>query len=217
MPYLIQAEERDVPYELFEHLANIIDESPVLTYADATSELHHGHGILHFEDQAEAERLLGRFNAIGFRCFLLDTLLNVPAPETVHLPAPTLEAQPELVAVARLDTVTEKKEWSFSPWRTRLSILTNLPVQSGVEERTVEQSDSSYCLDLLTRTRHWRARGGYWAPIREYLGRADLSAAYCTTAVKKLIANDRNIIHFGSEADYDHYVKWLYQLQYAKP
>ena len=97
MPYLIQAEEREISYELFEQLARIIDESPVLTYADATSELHHGHGILHFEDKAEAERLLTRFNAIGFRCFLLEKLLEIPTAEDLHLPAPKLDPPPELV------------------------------------------------------------------------------------------------------------------------
>ena len=217
MAYLIQAEEREIPYELFVRLAEIIDESPVLTYADATSELHHGHGILHFEDKAEAERVLTRFNAIGFRCFLLDKLLDLPPPEALHLPAPNPEAPPELVVAARLDTVTERKVWSYNPWRIRLSIFGNIPLTTGIEERTVEQPDSSFCLDLLTRTRHRRAHSGSWIPIRECLVTANLATAYHNAGAQKLIANDRNIIHFGSEADYDHYVKWLYQLQYAKP
>jgi len=217
MPYLIQAEEREISYESFEQLAEIIDESPVLTYADATSELHHGHGILHFEDQAEAKRLLVRFNALGFRCFLLEKLLETPTAEVLHLPAPKLEAPPELVVAARLETATERKEWDYNPWRIRLSIFGNLPLTSGVEERTVEEHDSSYGLDLLTRTRHWRVRSGSWVPIREFLTAAGLAAAYRSVGVQKLVANDRNIIRFPGQTDYGHYVRWLYQLRYAKP
>ena len=217
MPYLIQAEEREISYELFAQLAEIIDESPVLTYADATSELHHGHGILHFEDQAEAERLLVRFNASGFRCFLLDKLLDMPAAEDLHLPAPKLEAPPELVVAARLDTVTARKEWDYNPWRIRLAIFGNFHLTSGVEERAVEEHASYYGLDLLTRTRHWRAHSGSWVPVREFLITADLTAAYRSAGAQKLVSNDRNIIRFSGQTDYDHYVKWLYQLHYARP
>ncbi len=75
MPYLIQAEEREIPYDLMHQLAKVIADSPGLICADGMHEVRTGHGILQVRDRAEADRLSELFGTLGVPVFLLDELL----------------------------------------------------------------------------------------------------------------------------------------------
>jgi len=214
MPYLIQAEEREISFDLFQSLAEIMDESPDIILADATTQLRHAHGVLSVPDKAEAQRLWERFNAIGFRNFVVEKLLDVPPPETFDPHAPKIEVPVELVTVGHVDAVTEKTVEHWNPLNVHVYQYSGF-LDTGLQEWTVEQHDDHCYLDLLTRTRHWRAKVGGPADFVDLLTSGDLTGAYLSASVRRLQAGDHRILRVTSDRDYDRHVSWLYQVRYA--
>jgi hypothetical protein len=216
MPYLIQAEERELPHDLMHRLAEAIAERPDLILADGMHRLRTGHGILEVPDQAEADRLSQRFQALGLPVFVLDELLALPAPEPLDLAQPHLEGAVEVAAAAMIDVKHERVVGDVSPFRMRMTGSGGILADFDDSERTIEEHATRYRLDLLTRTKHWRARAGTLPPIESLLQTADLSGASLGLSVQNLLAGRRSLRAFLSEAEYDRHVAWLYQLRYAR-
>lgn len=216
MPYLIQSEEREIPHDLMHRLAEVIAERPDLIYADGMHRLRTGHGILEVRDRAEAERLRGRFETLGFPVFILDGLLALPAPEPLDLAQPHLEGAAEVVAAAAIDVVHQRVAGDVSPFRMRMTGSGGILADFDDSERTVEEHTMRYRLDLLTRTRHWRARAGTLTPIEALLRSMDLSGASLGLSVQDLLAGHHHLRAFPSEAEYDRHVTWRYQLRYMR-
>jgi hypothetical protein len=215
MTYLIQAEERDLSFDLLQQLAKVMAESPELVLADATYELRSSHGILAVPARVEAERLSARFAALGVSTFLLDSLLEPPKPELLHLMQPRVQGAIEMAAAASLHLTTERKDVSINPLSMQVADP-QIPIPgSSVQETTFEEHDSRYCFDLFTHEGHWRAEPDALALVQRFLGEADLSAAYLGAGVRSLQAGVRRLPTFASERDYDRYLTWLYQLRYA--
>jgi hypothetical protein len=216
MAYIIQAEEQDISFHLLQQLAAVLAETPGLTHADATYRIHSSHGILALADKAEATRISQRFTALGFQNFLRDELLHVPRPEHLNLEKPGLDGEAELVVAARLHVVTERHVLDINPFRIRMA-YPEIPIPgSSIEESTVEERDTHYCLDLFTSARHWRARPGSLPQIQAFLGATKKPDTCLNAGARDLINGERHLPTFGSEEDYKKYVTWLYQLRYAK-
>jgi hypothetical protein len=219
MAYIIQAEETEIPLELLQQLAAVLlAESPGLTHPDATYRIHSSHGIMLIADKAGATRISQRFNELGFRNFVVDELLELPKAEHLNLEKPELNEEVELAVVARLTLSTERTVSSLNVKRFSLSLaLTGIPLpRAGIEQRTVQESDTRYCLDLFTLTRHWQARPGSRLPIEAVLGSLKTRDPYLSAGAKRLMSGERNLPTFGDEADYEKYVTWLYQSRYAR-
>jgi hypothetical protein len=219
MAYIIQAEEREITVDLVQQLAPILlAESPGLSPADATYRIRSSRGMLAIGDKAEAMRISQRFDQLGFRNFVLDELLDPPKAEHLNVEKPELDGEVGLVALAILHTVTERTVRDFDARRRSIALaITGIPLPtSGSRERTVEESDTRFCLDLFTPERHWGARPGSLVPIQAVLSTASIANAYLSSGVRSLPKGDRNLPTFGSEADYNRYVTWLYQLRCAR-
>jgi hypothetical protein len=215
MPYLIQAEERGIPHDLMHRLAEAIAERPDLIYADGMQQLRNAHGILQVRDRAEAERLRQRFETLGFPVLVLDELLALPAPEPLDLEQPHFEGAAEVVAAAAIDVMHERVVGEVSPFRLRMTGSGGILADFDDSERTVEGHTTRYELDLLTRTKHWRAQTGVLTPIGALLRGMDLSGASLSLSAQNLLAGHHHLRAFLSEAEYDRHVSWLYQLRYA--
>jgi hypothetical protein len=213
MVYLIQAEEAEIPYELFERLAAAMDESPEVAFADATHQLRAGHGILEIAEHDEALRLSARFAEIGYRTHLIDSLLQPPRPEVLDLLQPQLPGPVGLAVVAALHLHTQRKVVSYSPLGAKVIYPRLVLPYSGVEERTIEEEDSRYSLDLFTSGRRLRARPGSPVGIASLLAQLDLSGAYLNAGARHLQAGEHHLPSFTTEADYERYLTWLYQLR----
>jgi len=219
MAYIIQAEEREIPAELLGELAAaFLAQSPDLTHADATYRVRSAAGMLPMADMAAAARVAQRFNEIGLRCFVVERLLDLPRPEPLNLERPGPAAEADLAVAARLRLVTERTVREFSPRRlVRSMVITGLPLPgSATEERTVEDRDTRYCVDLFTAGRHWHARPGSPVRIRPLLGELKESGAYLSEGARRLLGGDPGVRTFENEADYDHYLTWLYHMRYAR-
>ncbi len=215
MPYLIQADEEPIPYDLLQQLAKVMDESEELTFADATLQLQHAHGILQVADQAEAERLSARFIELGFRNFILEKLLDVPAPEQLNLQTPFTEVA-EVMTVARVDLEKERTERTFDPLQVQLTSY-NFPILgTGVEEHTITEHDTRFYLDLFTQNKRWQAHPGSLLPILEFLKTFDTTHLALSVSMQKLLAGERNLQRFRKEKDYQRHVSWMYQVKYAR-
>jgi hypothetical protein len=220
MIYVIQSEERDIPLELLQQLAAVLAETPGLTHADATYRIHNSRGILAVGNRSEADRVSQRFTELGFASFILEQLLTPPRPENLNLEKPNLDPDIGLAVVARLHLVTERTVREFRQRGFAIGpALAGIPIpRVRMEERTVEDSDTRFYLDLFTSSRHWRARPGVPAPIQALLGTPVVKDAYLGAGARLLLQGDsRHLPRFDDERDYDRYIMWLYQLRYARP
>lgn len=215
MPYLILAEERELPYELLVQLAEVMDESPDLVLADATRQLRSSHGILTIPEKEEAERLAVRFRTLGVPTFLRDKLLEVPLPKPFPLLHPQLEGAIELAAVAHLEITTEHRQLSFNPLNIRMMYPNITLPGSSVETTTVVEHDSHYAVELFARTQHWRGQVEAFVAMQDFLKQLDLSNAYQGAGIRLVLAGERPLPTFTDEHSYDRYVTWLYQLRYG--
>jgi hypothetical protein len=213
MVYLIQAEEAEIPYELFEKLAGIMDEAPEVAFADATYRLRAGHGILEFADREEATRLSARFAEVGYQTRLVEALQPVPEPEVLDLLQPQVPSPVELVVVAALHLHTEHKVVTYSLLRVRMAGPRFGVPGSGREENTIEEEDSRFTLDLVAAGRHLRARPGSPVGIASLLTELDLSGAYLNEGARNLQSGNHHLPTFGTEEEYARYLTWLYQLR----
>jgi hypothetical protein len=219
MVYIIQAEEQEITFDLLQKLAAVLlAESPGLTPADATYRIHSSHGMLAMADKAEAMRISQRFHQLGFRNFVLDELLDPPKAEHLNLERPELSGEVGLVVLGRLRTVTERTVRDYDARRRSIALaVTGIPLPtSRARERTVEESDTRFCLDLFTPGKHWRARPGSPMPIQAVLSTVSIANAHLSRGVRSLLKGDRDIPTFEKEDDYDKYVTWLYQLRFAR-
>jgi len=220
MIYIIQSEEQDIPLELLQQLAAVLAEAPGLTHADATYRIHNARGILAVEDRAEADRVSQGFTELGFANFILEQLLTPPRPENLNLGKPDLDPDIGLAVVAKLQVVTERTVREFKQRGFAIGpALAGIPIpRVRMEERTVEDSDTRFYLDLFTSSRHWRARPGVPVPIQALLSTVVVKDAYLSAGARVLMQGDsRHVPRFDNEKDYDKYIMWLYQLKYARP
>jgi hypothetical protein len=218
MIYVIQAEEQDIPFELLQQLAAVLAEAPGLTHADATFRIHNSRGILAVENKAEADRVSQRFNELGVLTFVSGQVLTPPRPENLNLGKPDLDPEIGLAVAARLQLVTERTVREFKQRGFAIGpALVGIPIpRLGMEERTVEDSDTRFYLDLFSSSRHWRARPGIPLPIQTLLNAAITGDVYLSKGARVLKQGDsRSIPRFDNEKDYDKYITWLYQIKYA--
>jgi hypothetical protein len=216
MVYLLQAEEREISYELLQDLAMVLAESPEVVFADATRKVHTSHGIMEFESRAEAERVSARVAGLGFRTFIVDHLLAPPEPERLDPAGAQIAEEIELGAAARVDTVDRHKVTTFNPLRLRIA-YPRIPIPSSViDEEWVEDRNTEYSLDLFAGPRHWRLQHASAGPFVEFLQGLALSTATLGAGARSLLAGSRNLPRFSSEKDYQRYLTWLYQLRYAE-
>ncbi len=219
MAYIIQAEETQIPLELLQQLAAVLlAESPDLTHADATYRIHSARGMMPVSDRAEATRISQRFAELGYQNFVVDELLDLPKAEPLNLEKPQLDEEVGLAVVARLHISTERTVTSFNVKRFSLSLaLTGIPLpRAGREQKTVQDSETRYCLDLFTGRRHWKARPGSRRPIEALLGSMKTRDPYLSAGAKSLMSGERNLPTFGDEEEYGRYLTWLYQLRYGR-
>ena len=221
MPYLLQAEDREVSFDLFQKLAEIMDESPDVVLADATLQLHHACGILEVADPAEAARLSTRFAEVGFPTSWWRSSSTSPLPSRSSLQEPKVEGTVEVVTVGHVEAVTEEHHLQFNPLNARMVALPFVgafPIDSGVDEFTVEHCDDHCYLDLLTRTHHYR---GHVPQARTPSSTSSLPATSPTSPSAppsaRCSAGNLNITRFHNEKDYDRHVSWLYQVRFNRP
>jgi hypothetical protein len=216
MVYLLQAEEREISYELLQDLAMVLTESPDVVFADATRKVHTSHGIMEFESRAEAERVSSRVAGLGFRTFIVDHLLEPPEPEPLDPAGAQIAGEIELGAAARVDTVSQHKVTTFNPLRLRIA-YPRIPIPSSViDEEWVEDHNTEYFLDLFAGPHHWRIKHASAGPFIELVKGLALSTAMLGAGVRALLAESRNLPRFSGEKDYARYLTWLYQLRYAE-
>jgi hypothetical protein len=217
MPYLILADERELPYELLVQLAQVMDESPDIVLADAMRQLRTFHGILTIADQEEAERLAARFGALGVPSFLRSTLLEVPLPKLFPLLHPRLERAIELAAIGHLKLTTEHRQIVLNPLNTQLAGTIQFPTPgSSTETITATQYDTHFTIDLFTHDHHWRGQAQALVAVQAFLKGVDLSAARLGAGVRNLQAGGRRVPAFTDEQGYERYLSWLFQLRYAR-
>ncbi len=217
MVYLLQAEEREISYELLQDLALVLAESPGTAFADATRTIHTSHGILEFESRAEAERVCARVAGLGFRTFVIDHLLDPPEPELLHVKTAKVTEGIELAAAAQVHTVTERMVTTYNPLRV-LSTDRQIAWLPGstVEDEWIEETDTAYYLDLFAGPHHWRLEEESAGPYLEFVKGLALSDATLGIGVRNLLEGNRALPRFTSEHDYDRYLTWLYHLRYAE-
>jgi hypothetical protein len=226
MVYLLQAEEREISFDLLQDLAAVLMESPDVAFADATRKIHNSHGIMEFESRDEAERASARFAGLSFRTFVVDHLLDPPAPELLHVKSAKLSDATELAAAAQVDTVVERKITTYH-WLNMRVLYGRLPYPNlhsaeiddpgrVLDVDRVEETDTEYYLDLFAGPHHWRIREGSAGPYLEFVKGLALSAATLGIGAGNLAAGNRALPRFQSEKDYDRYLKWLYQLRFAE-
>ena len=218
MAYLIQAdEEQEISRDLLQQLAAVLAESPELTFADATYRIHSSHGIMAIQGTEEAARISRRFNDLGFRNFVVQELLNPPRPQHLNLEKPGLDEEVGLAVAARLNFVTKQTVREFNARRFLIGMATTGIPRPGaaMDNRTVEHSDTRFCLDLLTLTKRWQARAGSSVPIQVFLADTPMPDAYLSKGAQVLKQGDHDIPTFQKDEDYDKYVTWLCQLRYA--
>jgi hypothetical protein len=214
--YLLQAEEREIPYELLQGLALILAESPGVVFADAVRKIHVSYGILELGTRAEAERVSARVAGLGLRTFVANHLLEPPEPEPLNPAAAEIAEEVELAAAARVDTTTEHRAMTLQPLRLRY-VYPWIPVlDSVIDDKWVRETDAEHYLDLFTAQRHWRAKELSAVPLVEFVRGLGLSTATLGVGVTDLLAGGHNLPRFTSRRDYDRYVTWLYQLRYAE-
>jgi hypothetical protein len=217
--HLIQAdEEQEISQDLLQQLAAVLAESPELTFADATYQIHSARGMLAIPGAEEAARISQHFNDLGFRNFVVQDLLTPPRPRHLNLEKPELDEAVGLAVAARLAVVTERTITEFNARRYVIGLATTgIPHRgAATDRRRVEQSDTRFCLDLLTPTTRWQARAGVSVPIRAFLTDTPMPDAYLSKGAGLLKQGSHDIPTFQGETDYDRYVTWLYQLRYAK-
>jgi hypothetical protein len=216
MVYLLQAEEREISYELLQDLAMVLTESPEVVFADATRKVHTSHGIMEFESRAEAERVSARVAGLGFRTFIVDHLLAPPQPEPLDPDRTQIGEEIELGAAARVDTVSQHMVTTFNPLRMRV-VYPRIPIpSSAIDEEWVEDHNTEYFLDLFAGPHHWRVKHASAGPFIELVKGLDLSNAMLGAGVRSLLADSRNLPRFDGAKDYERYLTWLYQLRYAE-
>jgi hypothetical protein len=224
--YLLQAEEREISYDLLQDLAAVLMASPDVAFADATRKIHSSHGIMEFESRGEAERVSARLGGLKFRTFVVDHLLDPPASELLHVRSAKLTDAIELAAAAEVDTTTEHKVTTYHWLNMRVLYgrvpYPNLPNAEMDDPGRVldvdraEETDIEYYLDLFAGPHHWRIKEGSAGPYLEFVKGLALSAATLGIGARNLAAGDRALPRFQSEKDYDRYLKWLYQLRFAE-
>jgi hypothetical protein len=217
MPYVIQAEEREIDVDLLQRLADVLlDEVSDLTRADATYRVRRAGGILQVKERAAAGRISARFTELGLHSFVVEELLEPPRPQHLNLEKPEIEGEVELAVAGRLHQVDRKV---IKTTRVGLSLpwaMAGIPVpKARTEERRVEESDTRYALDLFASGTHWRARPGYPQAVEDMLVKVVTPATSLSAGAASLLQGGRDIPEFGQEADYERYVTWLYQQRYA--
>ncbi len=217
MVYVVQAEEREIPLDLLQQLAQVMAESKEIVQADATYRIRSSRGILRFDDREEADRVSRGFYELGLPNFVLDELLQPPKPERLNLGKPVIDEEVALAAVAKLRITTERKTTEIKPLLMRMS-FGRIPMRdTAVQETTTKQRSTRFYLDVFTLHRHLRARTGTVMQILEFLGTMMMPGALLGEGAKRLMRGDRNVITFTDEKDYETYLKWLYQIRYAAP
>lgn len=217
MPYLILADERELPYDLLVQLAKVMDESADIVLADATRQLLHSHGILTIPDQREAERVAARFAALGVPNFLRATLLQVPLPKLFPLLHPRLDGAIELAVIGHLKLTTEHRQIIVNPLSAQLAGTIEFPSPgSSTETITATQHDTHFTIDLFTHAHHWRGQALALVAVQAFLKGIDLSAARLGAGVRNLQAGERRVPAFTDEQGYERYLSWLFQLRYAR-
>jgi hypothetical protein len=216
MTYLIQGDESEIGPELRERMAQVMAASEELTLTDARYRLRNAHGILQFEDQAEAERVAAQFTEMGFANFLLDELLEVPRPRLLGVGAQIPEEPMGLVVLALLSTETTRVVADANPLSQRVgyALFTGLGYEPR-EEETVTERETHYWLDLFTRESHWRVRSGALPRIVDVFTALNVADAYLSEGVHSLSHDDRRVPVFPDEKEHERYLTWLYQLRFA--
>jgi hypothetical protein len=218
MPFLIFAEERELPYEMLVQLAQIMDESSEIALADATRQLHQAYDILHIPTADEAQRLVARFAALGVKSFALDALLEVPLPKLFHLQRPRHEGVIELAILGCMKIVTEHRQIIFNPLNAQVTYPNEMGMaiaHNTTETMTANQHDSHITIDIFTDTDHWRGQVEVFVAAQSFLKDLDLSNAMLSDGIRKLQAGEHHLPTFTDEHDYDRYVSWLFHLRYA--
>ena len=216
MTYLVQGDEFEIGPELRERMAQVMAASDELTLADARYRLRSAHGILRFDDRAEAERVAAQFTEMGFANFLLEELLPVPRPRLLGVGGQLPDEPMGLVALALLSTETARVVADANPLGRRVgyAFFTGLGSEPR-EEETVTERETHYRLDLFTRESHWRVQSGALVRIVDAFTALNVTDAYLSEGVRSLSRDDRRVPVFADEKEHERYLTWLFQLQFA--
>jgi hypothetical protein len=214
--YLIQGDEVEIGPELRERMAQVMAASEELTLADARYRLRNAHGILRFEDRAEAERVAAQFTEMGFASFLLDELLPLPRPRLLGVGAQLPEESMGLVVLALLSTETTRVVADANPLSQRVgyALFTGLGLEPQEDEK-VTKREAHYWLDLFTRESHWRVRSGALPRIVDVFTALNVTDAHLNEGVHSLSHDDRRVPVFAEEKEHEQYLTWLFQLRFA--
>ena len=202
--------------QMRERLAQVMAEAGAMLLVDARYRIRHAHGILQFEDHAEAERVAARFAELGFASFLLDELLPLPKPRLLGVGAQIPEEPVGLVALALLSTETRRVVADANQMDARVgyALFTGLGFEPQQDE-VVTDRNTRYLMDLFTRDQHWRVQAGALPRIVDVFTALNVTDAHLSEGVHSLSQSDRRVPVFSDEKQHERYLLWLYQLRFA--
>ncbi len=223
--YIIQRAEREVDFDLFEKLAEILRVETDIPAIDARIRMRKFYGILSIPDEQQARRISRRFQEAGLENFVLreDELAELPPMELLNEACSETTGTPELIAAGRVSKEIEETTTRFNPLKSRFAPtgLWKFPVipirGSGIEKRTRRKRQTKYYVDMFTRYRHWRIEKESIALIGiDSLKRFDHPGVYLTQSVIEMLQGQMNIITFSKERYYEGYLNWVFQSRYTR-
>lgn len=217
--YVVQREEKEIDFELFEQLADALSRETGIPKLDAKMQMKHFYGMLNVTDEERAQKISESFKKTGLDNFILREEQLIQLPRHKQLGKDYLDSMKltELIAVGEISREIEEKSWRVNLLRMKF-IGPRIPVLgSSIEENVRRKRQTVYYLDFFTRQTHWRITRDS-LPKREmaFLKDIGLSKTYLTQSVKRNLEGNERVISFSSEIDYNKYLTWLFQLRYAK-
>jgi len=223
--YITQSAEREVDFDLFEKLAEILRVETGVPAIDAKIKMRKSYGILSIPDEQQARRISRRFQEAGLENFILreDELVELPPMELLNEAYSETIGTPELIAAGRVSEEIEETTTRFNALKLRFARTGSLKIPlipirgSGIEKRTRKKRRTKYYVDIFTRYRHWRIAKESIALIGiDSLKRFDHPEVYLTQSVIEMLQGQMNVITFSKEKHYERYLNWLFQSRYAR-
>jgi hypothetical protein len=211
MVYLVQAEEREISFELLQQLAAVLARPPELSLADAAHRVQHAYGIFEMPDEAEAARVARGFAAAGFATITAPELFPPPPLEPLDLHHPELGGPVELAVAGELHLIREQDKWEYKVFAASPEGDFSVdPVR--IDDDKLPHHAVQYYLDIFIAQRHWRVRTDLALALQEGLAKLDVSRARLGRGVRQLLEDGRQLPIFQKTGEYELYVAWLYQL-----
>jgi hypothetical protein len=227
--YIVQKEEKEIDFDLYEALSKSLVAEAGMHITDAKIRMRLFYGILNIPEEEQAKKVSEHFQELGLDNFVLaeDELLELPEMELLSEDCLEEITEPDLFAAGRIFEEIKEVSTRFNPFKQQfapgsfggnmLSLPRPIP-GTAIEKRVRTKRQTTYCVDAFTRQRHWRIARG-WPPRREIeiLESLISSEAYLNQGMKSMLEGQINIISFEKQEQYNSHLTWLFQMRYAQP